>query len=74
MSPDSKNSRRKSSAPAGATCRHCGKPLAEVLGQHGPFCSHHCKMQDLSKWFSEGYRIAAGPAPSAPDQPDDFDA
>lgn len=28
----------------------------------GPFCSERCRLNDLSKWFGENYRIASSPA------------
>lgn len=62
---------KNDAAARAISCRHCGKQVSGELGANGPFCSHNCKMQDLSKWFSEGYRIAAGPAVTSPDQPDD---
>jgi len=51
-------------------CRYCGKSITSTGSNVSPFCSEHCKMQDLSRWFSEGYRIAADPVPMEPDQPD----
>jgi endogenous inhibitor of DNA gyrase (YacG/DUF329 family) len=42
-------------------CRVCGTPLSNGKAALGPFCSERCKMQDLSKWFSENYRIASTP-------------
>jgi len=71
MCPKPKTGDSSDKGRAAIACRHCGKALATPLGPNGPFCSHHCKMQDLSKWFSEGYRIAAGPAPMAPGEPED---
>jgi endogenous inhibitor of DNA gyrase (YacG/DUF329 family) len=65
-----KNSTLKGSEGS-TSCRHCGKQIPIELGPNGPVCSHNCKMQDLSKWCSEGYRIAAGPAVTSPDQPED---
>jgi endogenous inhibitor of DNA gyrase (YacG/DUF329 family) len=31
-------------------------------------------MQDLSKWFNEGYKIAADPATTEPDRQDEEDS
>jgi endogenous inhibitor of DNA gyrase (YacG/DUF329 family) len=55
-----------------AVCRVCGKELAEAKEQAGPFCSARCKMQDLSKWFGENYRIASSQAqlPEQDDEPE----
>jgi endogenous inhibitor of DNA gyrase (YacG/DUF329 family) len=53
------------------TCRVCGAPLPEAGNQHGAFCSARCKMQDLSKWFGESYRIASTPA-NGPSGDDDL--
>ena len=39
-------------------CRTCKSALSEK-SNHGPFCSERCKMNDLSKWFSETYGIEA---------------
>ncbi len=55
------------------TCRHCGKPARTGLASLGPFCSELCKLQDLSAWFNEGYRIPSGPAGSAPGQTEDLE-
>jgi hypothetical protein len=44
-----------------------------------PFCSERCKMADLGRWLSGGYRVA-GPSTDEPpgdpideDEPDDLD-
>jgi len=52
-----------------AVCKGCLQkiPSGEV-GKHGPFCSERCKLQDLSKWFGENYRIASSPAQQTTDQ------
>jgi len=44
------------------TCRVCGMPLANSKEAEGAFCSARCRLQDLSKWFGESYRIASNPA------------
>lgn|GEM_PF-4946661 len=38
-------------------CKICGAPIPEKRDTSGPFCSHRCRLNDLSKWFGEGYRI-----------------
>ncbi|MFO0416894.1 MAG: DNA gyrase inhibitor YacG [Pseudomonadota bacterium] len=43
-------------------CRVCGAPLEAERDAQGPFCSSRCRMQDLSKWFGENYRIASTPS------------
>ena len=55
-------------------CRVCGAQIANQTDHQGPFCSARCRMQDLSKWFGENYRIAASPAdvPKMDGEPDDL--
>lgn len=44
-------------AVTGAPCRTCGRPTS--LGSpEAPFCSPRCRMADLGKWFSGGYRVS----------------
>lgn len=43
-------------------CRVCGADLKTAKEPGGPFCSTRCKLQDLSKWFGENYRIASSPS------------
>ncbi len=45
-------------------CRVCDGPIPQDADQQGPFCSHRCKLQDLSKWFGEEYRVGSSHAPS----------
>ena len=43
-----------------AFCPICRKKLPSREAQDGefaPFCSEHCKMVDLGKWFTDGYAI-----------------
>ena len=52
-------------------CPRCGglKPYTPE-NPWRPFCSERCKMIDLGKWASEGYRVAGEETP--PDaKPDD---
>jgi uncharacterized protein len=42
------------------SCPICGKPAVE---RTRPFCSLRCAEVDLGRWFGEGYRIPAEPAP-----------
>ncbi len=37
------------------TCRQAGDWFS---GDHGPFCSHRCKLVDLGKWFSEEHVVS----------------
>ena len=39
-------------------CRAC-KTAIPNNSSFGPFCSSRCKMNDLSRWFSESYGIEA---------------
>jgi endogenous inhibitor of DNA gyrase (YacG/DUF329 family) len=50
-------------------CRVCNAPIPHDADHKGPFCSHRCKLQDLSKWFGEEYRVGSSHAPS-PDSAD----
>jgi endogenous inhibitor of DNA gyrase (YacG/DUF329 family) len=44
--------------PRGRTvrCASCSAPF-QLPRDTLPFCSTRCKLQDLSKWFSEEYRV-----------------
>ena len=48
--------------PASHRCRVCGKEIPAKRDTEGPFCSERCRLNDLSKWFGENYRIASSPA------------
>ncbi|MBX3615816.1 DNA gyrase inhibitor YacG [Nitrosomonas sp.] len=40
------------------TCPQCGKPVVwETANRFRPFCSERCKVNDLSQWAQESYRI-----------------
>ncbi len=45
------------SAEGSAACRMCGKPIERSVATF-PFCSKRCRMADLGKWFSGGYRVS----------------
>ena len=47
----------KSSPKRTAKCRTCGT-MVDASSQTFPFCSERCKLADLGKWFSEGYRVS----------------
>ena len=50
-------------------CKVCGEPLPPSHAPHqAPFCSERCRLNDLSKWFGENYRIASEPAASGDQQ------
>lgn len=65
-----KKEKTKHSEPT--TCKICHGPIPEKRDTHGPFCSERCRLQDLSKWFGESYRIAGTPA-TRTTEPDDED-
>jgi endogenous inhibitor of DNA gyrase (YacG/DUF329 family) len=39
-------------------CPACKKKAAWENNPFRPFCSERCRIMDLGKWASEGYRIA----------------
>ena len=44
--------------PGERRCPTCGTPAeARVANEAWPFCSDRCRLQDLGRWFGEGYRI-----------------
>jgi hypothetical protein len=51
-------------------CVHCRERAAAP--EWRPFCSERCKLADLGRWLSGGYRIAGAPADPPPAElPDD---
>jgi endogenous inhibitor of DNA gyrase (YacG/DUF329 family) len=46
-------------------CVLCRQQPAEA--RYAPFCSERCKMTDLGRWLSGGYRVASGPGEDDPD-------
>lgn len=57
-------------------CPHCGQPARfSPDNPYRPFCSAHCKTQDLGAWASETFRVPEPPAhdlegdPAQPDPP-----
>jgi len=48
-------------------CRTCGNTLAPDV-KTAPFCSAHCRMADLGRWFSESYRISRDIRPTDSEQ------
>jgi endogenous inhibitor of DNA gyrase (YacG/DUF329 family) len=55
-----------SDAPRCVYCR--ARP---AVPEWRPFCSERCKMADLGRWLSGGYRIAGPPVEPAPPEADD---
>jgi endogenous inhibitor of DNA gyrase (YacG/DUF329 family) len=51
----------KKNSSSDTDCRVCGKKIAHERDKKGPFCSERCRLNDLSKWFGESYRIASSP-------------
>ncbi|MEI6517341.1 MAG: DNA gyrase inhibitor YacG [bacterium] len=49
------------------SCRACKANISPDSLQFMPFCCERCRLQDLSHWFSEGYRVRAEPLASGPD-------
>jgi len=45
-------------------CPTCLKETAYNGNPHRPFCSERCKLIDLGKWASEGFRIPETGPPS----------
>jgi uncharacterized protein len=39
-------------------CPTCKKKGAWFTGEHGPFCSHRCKLIDLGKWMGGEHVIS----------------
>ncbi len=64
----------RSKPSAASKCKICHAPIPEKRDTHGPFCSERCRLQDLSKWFGEGYRIAGQPATRTTEPDDEDDA
>ena len=47
-------------------CPQCGKKVVwESNNRFRPFCSERCKINDLSQWAQESYRI---PEPAEPEK------
>lgn len=55
-----------SAAPRCVYCR--ARP---AMPEWRPFCSERCKMADLGRWLSGGYRLEGAPDEPAPPGPDD---
>jgi endogenous inhibitor of DNA gyrase (YacG/DUF329 family) len=51
-------------------CPSCRKEGNWFDGEHGPFCSHRCKLIDLGKWLNEEARISDLPPGQHLDQPE----
>jgi endogenous inhibitor of DNA gyrase (YacG/DUF329 family) len=44
-----------------ANCPICQKEIDPKENRYRPFCSERCKLIDLGRWTSGGYRIVAPP-------------
>ena len=55
-------------------CPTCGKPAVWEDNPDRPFCSERCRLIDLGRWASEGYKVDEGDEdPSEADGiPEDF--
>lgn len=50
-------------------CPTCQRPVPwHEDSRHRPFCSERCRLIDFGEWTGGGYRIPAGPAPSAEEE------
>lgn len=54
-------------------CRVCGITIPVKHNSTSPFCSERCRLNDLSKWFGENYRIASSPSQYSQDDEDSFE-
>ncbi|MGA8050471.1 MAG: DNA gyrase inhibitor YacG [Burkholderiales bacterium] len=53
-------------------CPRCGKPAPYgIENRWRPFCSERCKLIDLGRWASEGYRIPESGEPASKNAPPD---
>jgi len=55
-------------APSRPRCPICGR--AASVGPENParpFCSAQCKLLDLDRWLTEGYRVPGPPVESSED-------
>jgi len=51
-------------------CVYCRRQPADAAWR--PFCSERCKLADLGRWLSEGYRVPGPPdGEPPPDAPED---
>jgi hypothetical protein len=64
------DSSKKKPQPNVTKCKVCAQALPEELSakRGPPFCSERCRLNDLSKWFGESYRIPSQPSPQSVDQ------
>ncbi|HYI42314.1 MAG TPA: DNA gyrase inhibitor YacG [Sphingomicrobium sp.] len=51
---------------SGAACPLCGR---NPEPRHRPFCSRGCRDRDLLNWLGDAYRVPAGPADEAMENP-----
>jgi endogenous inhibitor of DNA gyrase (YacG/DUF329 family) len=50
-------------------CPRCGTETAFEGNPFRPFCSERCKLVDLGKWISEGYRVPTTTSDEEEDAP-----
>jgi len=53
-------------------CPTCKKRGPWFDGNHGPFCSHRCRLIDLGKWFDGEHVISEPLRPEHFLEPDDL--
>jgi endogenous inhibitor of DNA gyrase (YacG/DUF329 family) len=53
-------------------CVYCRRQPA--VPEWHPFCSERCKMADLGRWLTEGYRVPGPPADDGQPSTDPDDA
>lgn len=52
--------------PAAARCPICGRDVSTAADNKSrPFCSPQCKVIDLDRWLSGGYRVPGPPVDSS---------
>jgi uncharacterized protein len=52
-------------------CPICKRPTDSDVHREFPFCSEHCKMQDLGNWAAEKYVVSEPIFSEDDDEPDD---
>ncbi len=61
-----------SKQPLTVKCPTCKKPVRWVKEEtFKPFCSHRCKLIDLSEWATENHKIPGDSAFTTLDNPDE---
>jgi endogenous inhibitor of DNA gyrase (YacG/DUF329 family) len=52
-------------AESEAFCVYCRRQPTDPVWR--PFCSERCRLADLGRWLSEGYRVPDDVPPARPD-------